>query len=101
MKKVELDLVGVDGNAFAVMGAFRKAARRQGWSKEEIDGVLAEARNGDYNHLLYTIQCYCNCPISVCINVIIGIPPGAKLIGSSYIHINRTCTYESSQVGRF
>ena len=54
--KVKLNLVGLDGNAFSVMGAFRKAARRQGMPKEEIDQVLAEAMSGDYNHLLVTIM---------------------------------------------
>ena len=55
-KKVELELVGLDGNAFSVMGAFSKAARSSDWSKEEIDLVLAEAMSDDYDHLLATIQ---------------------------------------------
>ena len=54
-KKVKLNLVGVDSNAFAVMGTFSKEARRQGWDKTEIDAVLEEATSGDYNHLLATI----------------------------------------------
>ena len=58
-KKVELDLVGVDGNAFAIMGVFRKAARREGWEKEEINAVLDEAMSGDYNHLVATIDSFC------------------------------------------
>lgn len=37
-KKVSLRLVGLDGNCFALLGAFAKAARHQGWSKQEIDG---------------------------------------------------------------
>jgi hypothetical protein len=55
-KKVEMKLVGIDGNAFFILGKFSKEARRQGWSKEEIDKVLDEARSGDYNHLLATIM---------------------------------------------
>ena len=55
-KRVSLELVGINGNAFAIMGAFGKAAREQGWSKEEIDAVLDDARSGDYNHLLATIM---------------------------------------------
>lgn len=54
--KVKLELVGLDGNAFAIMGAFSQAARRQGWSKQEIDVVLDEAKSGDYDHLLVTIM---------------------------------------------
>jgi hypothetical protein len=57
-KKVKLNLVGLDGNAFSVMGAFGKAARKQGWSSTEVDAVLAEAMAGDYNHLLATIMAY-------------------------------------------
>ena len=47
-------LVGKDGNAFAVMGACRVAARNAGWSDEQIKGVLDEMQAGDYNHLLAT-----------------------------------------------
>lgn len=59
-KYVELDLVGTDGNAFAVMGNFQRAARRQGWSAEDIDTVLTEAKKDDYNHLMATITDHCN-----------------------------------------
>lgn len=55
-QKVKLDLTGIDGNAFAIMGAFQKAARRQGWPKDQIKEVLDEATSGDYDHLLATIQ---------------------------------------------
>lgn len=50
--KVKLDLRGLDGNAFVLLGAFRKAAQRQGFPETEIDAVLNEAKSGDYNHLL-------------------------------------------------
>ena len=50
--KITLRLVGLDGNAFYLMGAFSRRAKKEGWSKEEIDGVLSEARTRDYNHLL-------------------------------------------------
>ena len=39
-KKVKMNLVGLDGNAFVLMGAFSRNAKRQGWTKEEIDVVL-------------------------------------------------------------
>ena len=55
-KKVKLELVGLDGNAFAVMGAFQRAARRQGWTPEEIKSVMDECMSGDYDHLLSTIM---------------------------------------------
>ena len=61
-KKVTLQLVGLDGNAFALMGAFQQQARREGWTKEEIKGVIDECMKGDYDHLLTTLMTYCNSP---------------------------------------
>lgn len=58
-KTVNLNLVGVNGNAFMIMGVFRKQAKRDGWKQEEIDLVLTEAKSGDYNHLLATIENHC------------------------------------------
>jgi hypothetical protein len=58
-KTVNLDLVGVNGNAFMIMGVFGRQAKREGWSQEEIDLVLTEAKSGDYNHLLATIENHC------------------------------------------
>jgi hypothetical protein len=49
---IELDLVGIDGNAFAVMGAVSRQARRQGWPAEARDALLKEMTRGDYDHLL-------------------------------------------------
>ena len=51
-----MQLVGIDGNAFVVMGAFSRNARQQGWTKDEIQAVLDEAKSGDYDHLLATIM---------------------------------------------
>ena len=58
-KTVPTTLDGVNGNAFALMGHFQKEARRAGWSKEEIDLVLNEARSSDYDHLVQTLITYC------------------------------------------
>lgn len=58
MKKVTLQLVGLDGNAFSILGAFRHQARKEGWSSEEIEKVLKEARSSNYDHLLQTIMDY-------------------------------------------
>ncbi|QPB12398.1 hypothetical protein [Providencia phage PSTCR6] len=59
-KKVNLELVGLDSNAFSILGAFSRQARREGWTSEEIDFVLTEAKKGDYDHLLATIYDYCD-----------------------------------------
>ena len=49
---IEVQLVGEDGNAFAIMGKVQKAMRRAGVPKPEIDQYLKEAMSGDYDHLL-------------------------------------------------
>ena len=54
-KTVKLELVGLDGNAFSLMGSFKKNAQNQGWTKEEIKLVLDESMSGDYDHLLQTL----------------------------------------------
>ena len=38
-KKLNLDLDGADGNAFALIGMFRREARRAGWTQDEIKKV--------------------------------------------------------------
>ena len=55
-KQVKLNLVCLDGNAYALMGAFMKQARREKWEKEEIDLVIAKAKSGDYNNLLAVLM---------------------------------------------
>jgi len=54
--KVKMQLVGLDGNAFVLMGAFSLNARKQGWNTTSIGLVLKECRSGDYNHLLCTLM---------------------------------------------
>ena len=56
MKKVKMKLVGLDGNAFSLMGAFQQNARKQGWNKEEIDEVIKKCMSGDYNNLLRVLM---------------------------------------------
>ena len=55
-KKVELELVGLDGNAFVLMGSFQQAARRQGWTPEEIEVVMTQCQSGDYDNLLCVLM---------------------------------------------
>ncbi|MFO0807545.1 MAG: hypothetical protein U0746_02895 [Gemmataceae bacterium] len=56
MQKVQMTLVGIDGNAFSILGAFRRNARNQGWPQDAIDAVTTEAMRADYTHLLSTIM---------------------------------------------
>ena len=55
-KKVKLKLVGLDGNAYALMGAFQRQARKEKWTPDEIKMVLDECMSGDYDHLLTTLM---------------------------------------------
>ena len=59
MKTVNLNLMGLDRNAFALLGAFQHQAKREGWTTEEIKEVMDKATSGDYNHLLFTLQQRC------------------------------------------
>jgi hypothetical protein len=53
-------LVGEDGNAYAILGRFRRCARAAGWSVEQINAVSETAKKGDYDHLLRTLMPYAN-----------------------------------------
>ena len=57
--KVKLNLVGLNGNAFSLLGVFQQAARCQGWKKEDIDKVINDATSGDYDHLLRVLMENC------------------------------------------
>jgi hypothetical protein len=52
--EIEVELVGHDGNAFAILGRISQAMRRAKLPKTEIDEFMKEATDGDYNHLLQT-----------------------------------------------
>ena len=56
MEKVRLNLVGLDGNALNLLGAFGRAARKQGWTEEGVKAVCDEATAGNYDHLLQTLM---------------------------------------------
>ena len=52
--EVTVRLVGVDSNAFSILGACRQSAKDAGLSKDEVAPFVDEATSGDYNHLLAT-----------------------------------------------
>ena len=45
-------LVGIDGNAYAIMGYVSKCMRKEGYNQTRIDKYCNDAMSGDYNHLL-------------------------------------------------
>lgn len=49
---IEVELVGQDGNAFAILGQVQKAMRRAGVPADEIKAYMDDATSGDYDHLL-------------------------------------------------
>lgn len=57
-EKVQFDIANSDGNAFALIGGWKRAARREGWSEDEIEAVIADAMSGHYDHLVQTIMEY-------------------------------------------
>ena len=52
---VKLNLVGLDGNAFFLMGAYKRAASRQKIDSTYVDKVIKTCMSGDYDHLLRTL----------------------------------------------
>lgn len=55
MKK--FSLIGVNGNAFAVMGYTARALRKAGLGKE-VDHMYEEAKSGNYYHLIAVCDRY-------------------------------------------
>jgi hypothetical protein len=51
-------LSGENGNAYAVIGACRLAARQAGWSPELIKQIEDEMMSGSYDHLLQVVMYY-------------------------------------------
>ena len=57
---IDVQLTGIDGNAFAIMGAVSKALRENDVSKELIDKFQDECMSGDYDHLLQVCMQWVN-----------------------------------------
>jgi hypothetical protein len=51
---VTVKLTESNGNAFAILGACQKAAKKAGLSPKEISDFMEEAQSGDYDNLLQT-----------------------------------------------
>jgi len=59
-ENIEVELVGRDGNAYAILGRVIKAMREAGLEKSEIDAFTKEATQGDYDALLVTVAKWVN-----------------------------------------
>ena len=51
---ISVQLTGIDGNAFMILGTMMRALRRARLPQEELDLFMNEAKSGDYDHLLQT-----------------------------------------------
>lgn len=51
---IEVELVGQDGNAFAIMGAVSRALKKAGVSSDEVEQYRQESMSGDYDNLIKT-----------------------------------------------
>jgi len=52
--EIEVQILGRDGNAFAIMGTIQNALTKAGVSKDEISLYIKESMSGDYENLLRT-----------------------------------------------
>ena len=57
-KGIEIDLTGPHGNAFFLLGTASKLGRQLGWDRDEIEILLRQMRNGDYENLVNTFDKY-------------------------------------------
>jgi len=55
LREPHVALTGTDGNAFAVLGICRAAARAAGWTVEQVTEFIDQATAGDYEHLLAVV----------------------------------------------
>ena len=54
--KIEVDLTGPQGNAFALLATAESLGRRLGYDRRRIDLILDEMRLADYECLLQTFD---------------------------------------------
>lgn len=57
---VTVQLSGMDGNAFAIMGRVTKALRRAGVSQKELDLYVSQSMAMAYNELVQTAMRWVN-----------------------------------------
>lgn len=50
--EITVKLTGKDGNAFAIMGAVRRALKQADVSADEVDEYTKQSTSGDYDNLL-------------------------------------------------
>lgn len=59
-ENITVQLVGLDGNAFSILGRVMDAMKKAGLSQSDIDAFLKDATGGDYDALLATVAKWVN-----------------------------------------
>lgn len=54
--KERYSLIGIDSNAFAIIGYVQRAMQHEKFTKEEIDAYIKNATSSDYYHLIAVSQ---------------------------------------------
>lgn len=54
--EIVVEMIGEDGNAFAIIGRVHRAMKRAGLDRSEIERFDEEAMEGDYDQLLATVM---------------------------------------------
>lgn len=54
--KINVPMVGEDGNAFAILGRVKRIMRRADLPDSEWEAFHAEATSGDYDNVLMTVM---------------------------------------------
>lgn len=57
---IPVELIGIDSNAFSILGACTRAMRKAHLPQSEIDTFMQEATSGSYDDLLATCMNWCN-----------------------------------------
>lgn len=59
-KRLKKDIFAskISSDAFGMMAAFNRQAKKEGWSKEEIQKVIRHAEEGTYEELIQTLMRY-------------------------------------------
>ncbi len=56
VRGIEIDLLGPEGNAFALMGYADRIGRKLGWSTAHRKAIIKTMRMSDYEGLLITFE---------------------------------------------
>jgi hypothetical protein len=51
-RSIEIDLTGPDGNVFVVMGYAKQYGKQLGYTKKQIDDMIADMMSNEYDHAI-------------------------------------------------